>query len=96
MKLKFLFEDQDYGSCYMDQRDVVRGLEAKLERLEGELRDARQPADLRDFESDKDRGGGSQYLKRAIVKVERALGAERMKLQELKELWDAVRSKVGE
>lgn len=87
MKLYILFETQDYGSRFINQRDLVFKLKKTLVRLKQELKETEISPDLRDQESDRDRTGGNIYLKRAISKIEKQLEIAQNKLEKLGELW---------
>lgn len=95
MKLSAIYES-DFGSKFMSARSEVASLLNKLDRLRAELAEAQSGADSRDFESDKDRGGGAYYIQDAIRKVSQRLEIARGRLARAKDNWDATRSKIGD
>jgi hypothetical protein len=86
---KFILENADFGSRFYFKRNDVSRLEKKLKRLQNELAEAQGGADIRDFESDKDRSGGAQYIVQAINKTEGKLAAARIALKDLGDNWSA-------
>lgn len=92
MKLKLLAESTDYGSRYYAILQKLRNLQSKIQELQKELTGF---PDLKDLESDKDPTMGAYWIKKSLKKLKAREQKLRNQLDELGELWELTRNKVG-
>lgn len=92
MKLKILAESTDYGSRYYMILQKLRNTRSKIQELEKELTGF---PDLKELEPDKDPTMGARWIKKSLKKLKAREKKLKNQLDELGELWDLTREKVG-